>query len=136
MLKYCSLRFCLCLPMVASGIIAQIYVYITYMYMYALLYEVIFCLWFNAYLWCSMLTCGSQCGDTATCITLDFYIFRVQKIYQWVHYSKPHQYFFIIFYKKKNKMIKLHVNACILKNLLKNPVGLFGLFFSPFIISA
>lgn len=49
--KYCSLRFCLCLPMVASGIIAQIYVYITYMYMYALLYEVIFCLWFNAYLW-------------------------------------------------------------------------------------
>lgn len=52
--KYCSsiaycTSVCMCLPMVASGIIAQIYVYITYMY--ALLYKVIICLWFNAYLW-------------------------------------------------------------------------------------
>lgn len=74
----------------------------------------------------SMLTCGSQCGDTATCITLDFYIFRVQKIYQWVHYSKPHQNFFIIFYLKKTQNDK----ACILKKLFKNPVGLL-VFFSP-----
>lgn len=74
----------------------------------------------------SMLTCGSQCGDTATCITLDFYIFRVQKIYQWVHYSKPHQNFFIIFYLKKNQNDK----ACILKKLFKNPVGLL-VFFPP-----
>lgn len=122
----------LCGPMLTT--VSQSYYCPSVICMYNL-YEVVFCLWFNAYQWqpvvlseylyvhttsmwlssvCgSMLTCGSQCGDTATCITLDFYIFRVQKIYQWVHYSKSHQYFFITFYiKNKNNIIKLHVNAC------------------------
>lgn len=109
------------LPVVASGIIAQVYVYI------------ITSMWLSSVCG-SMLTCGSQGGDTATGITLNFYIFRVQKIYQWVHYSKSHQYFFIIFYKKKN-MVKLHVNAWILKKCIKISSWLlvFGVFFIHYI---